>query len=270
MVDTTTAAAVWTPGTVAAGGERRLRYWEAGRGTPLVILHGGGGVDLAPAYERLALQARVICLELPGFGEPTLQEPAPPTTFPEVASTVIEATAELGMDRFSLLGVSFGGATAAWLATRRPELLKRLILVAPAALRAGGALPRLGPDEIARALRAHPERGGSEAPAPEVAERRLAYVDSVLSTADKDGLRAALDGLDIPSMIVFGTRDGLIPPETGREYRRLIPRSDLVYVYDAAHEVARDRPEAFAELVGDFLERGEAHVVDRRDRLINP
>jgi predicted nucleotidyltransferase len=43
-----------------------------------------------------------------------------------------------------------------------------------------------------------------------------------------------------------------------------------VYVYDAAHEVARDRPEAFAELVGDFLERGEAHVVDRRDRLINP
>lgn len=271
-MDTRTAPEVWTPGTVNAGGERRLRYWEAGDGTPLVILHGGGGIDLAPAYERLAQQARVICLELPGFGEgeATRPEPAPPTTFPAVAAAVVEATAELGMDRFSLLGVSFGGATAAWLAARRPELLKRLILVAPAALRAGGSRPRLGPEEIGRALRAHPERGGPAAPAPDVAARRFAYVDSVLGVADDDALREALHGLDVPTMVVFGTRDGLVPPETGREYKRLIPRSDLVYVYDAAHEVARDRPEAFAELVGDFLERGEAHVVDRRDRLINP
>ncbi|HEX3688315.1 MAG TPA: alpha/beta fold hydrolase, partial [Solirubrobacteraceae bacterium] len=110
MVDTTTAAQVWTSGAVAVG-ERRLRFWETGNGTPLVILHGGGGVDLAPAYERLALQARVICLELPGFGDDP-SGPAAPDTFPAVASTVIEATAELGMDRFALLGVSFGGATA--------------------------------------------------------------------------------------------------------------------------------------------------------------
>jgi pimeloyl-ACP methyl ester carboxylesterase len=269
MVEATTAPAVWKPGTVAAGPDRRLRYWEAGHGTPLVILHGGGGVDLAPAYERLALQARVTCLELPGFGEAT-PEAVPPETFPEVADTIIEATAELGMDRFSLLGVSFGGATAAWLAARRPELLKRLILVAPAALRAGGPLPALAPDEIGPALRAHPERGGPDPATPEVAARRLNYLDTVLRSADDDALRRALDGLDVPTMIVFGTRDGLIPPETGREYKRLIPRSDLVYVYDAAHEVARDRPEAFSALVGDFLERGEAHVVDRRDRLINP
>jgi pimeloyl-ACP methyl ester carboxylesterase len=283
MVETAAAASAWTPGTVAAGGDLRLRYWEAGQGTPLLVLHGGGGIDLAPAYERLALQARVICLELPGFADADATPPelrgfgdaaaAPaelPATFREVAATVVEATAELGMDRFALLGVSFGGATAAWLAALRPELIRRLILVAPAALRAGGRLPRLGSDEIGPALRAHPERGGPEPPAPEVAARRVSYIEAVLSASDDDGLRHALDGLDVATIIVFGTRDGLIPPETGRAYKRLIPRSDLVYVYDAAHEVARDRPDAFAALVGDFLERGEAHVVDRRDRLINP
>jgi 4,5:9,10-diseco-3-hydroxy-5,9,17-trioxoandrosta-1(10),2-diene-4-oate hydrolase len=268
MVDTTTTAEVWRAGMVTAG-EHPVRYWEAGDGSPLVILHGGGGVDLAPAYKRLALQGRVIFLELPGFGD-AAPGPSPPTTFPDVARTVMQATAELGMDHFSLLGVSFGGATAAWLAALWPELLQRLILVAPAALRAGGPLPRLGPDQIGAALRAHPERGGPGAPPPEVAERRFAYVDSVLRRADDDALRVALKRLDVPTMIVFGTRDGLIAPETGRAYKRLIARSDLVYVYDAAHEVARDRPEAFTALVADFLERGEAHVVDRRDRLINP
>lgn len=41
MVDTATAAPPWTPGTVAAAGERRLRSWKAGHGTPLVVLHDG-------------------------------------------------------------------------------------------------------------------------------------------------------------------------------------------------------------------------------------
>jgi pimeloyl-ACP methyl ester carboxylesterase len=67
-------------------------------------------------------------------------------------------------------------------------------------------------------------------------------------------------------MVIFGTRDGLVPPETGREYKRLIARCDLVYVHDAAHEVPADRPQAFAGLVSDFVNRREGHVVRLESR----
>jgi pimeloyl-ACP methyl ester carboxylesterase len=265
-VEITLTQTGWRAATVVAG-DHELRYWETGDGPPLIVLHGGGGPDLAPAYAALGAQARVICIQLPGFAA---DGDAAPATFALVADVVARAVAGLGVSSFSLLGVSFGGATAAWLATQRRELIERLILVAPAALRAGGAPAPLAPGELATALRLHPERGLPDPVSPEIAERRFAYVQSVFQRSDDADLRAALAGLDVPTMIVFGTRDGLIAPETGREYKRLIPRSDLVFVYDAAHEVARDRPEAFAGLVGDFLRRGEAHVVSRTSRLINP
>ena len=56
----------------------------------------------------------------------------------------------------------------------------------------------------------------------------------------------------------------------GRRYKELLPNSHLVLVYDAAHAIAADRPEAFAEVVEDFLERHEAFVISRADTVIYP
>ena len=266
-------ADVWQRATVAVNGAVR-RYWRTGEGEPLVVLHGGGGVDLAPAYAGLAdVQGAaggrsVVCLELPGFGE-TVADPSL-RTYRQIALDVLATLDALGFERFSLLGISFGGAVAAWLAAQVPARVWRLVLVAPAALRHGEKLPQLAAEAIPGALRAHPERGGPEPVEPERAVRQTALVGSVWSASDDLELRAALDGLDVVTLIVFGLLDGLIPAQTGRAYRRLLPRSTYALVYDAAHEVARDRPEAFVDLVGDFLERGDAHVVSRTSREINP
>ena len=46
----------------------RIRYLEAGQGTPLVHLHGAGGLRLTPAHDLLRQQHRVIAFEMPGFG----------------------------------------------------------------------------------------------------------------------------------------------------------------------------------------------------------
>ena len=46
--------------------------------------------------------------------------------------------------------------------------------------------------------------------------------------------------------------------------------SSLQYVYDAAHDIQCDRPEAFADVVGDFLERGMKFLINDQDGLINP
>jgi pimeloyl-ACP methyl ester carboxylesterase len=267
MATATHDAVGWTAGELTVG-EFSYRFWEAGGGPPLVVFHGGGGVDLAPAFLTLSRANRVICFELPGFGE---SPPNPSAgTYAELAAVMAEAIEQLRLASFSLLGVSFGGAVAAWLAAQRPDLIDRLVLVAPASLRVGTRLPQLEQAELRAALRAHPDDDGRPALAPEVADRQRRVVERIWGLSSDDDLRRALDGLDLPTLVVFGTRDRLIPPESGREYKRLIPRSTLALVYDAAHEVSRDRPEAFAALVGDFLERADAHVVARASRLINP
>jgi pimeloyl-ACP methyl ester carboxylesterase len=260
------AAAEWTARSVAFDGTS-YSYWELGEGEPLVIFHGGGGLELAPAYAALGRGARVLCFELPGFG---VDSPDPGlATYRETADLMFSVVSSVVGERFSLLGVSFGGAIAAWLAAQAPTAVDRLVLVAPAALRHGDKLPRLAPEAVAAALRAHPERGGPEPVAEDLSKRHLALVQRVWSASDDDELRAMLDGLEVPTLIVFGTRDGLIPPDAGNEYKRLLPRSTFTLVYDAAHEVAWDRPEAFVALVADFLKRGDAHVVSTASRLIN-
>ena len=82
--------------------------------------------------------------------------------------------------------------------------------------------------------------------------------------------KAALTGLTVPTLVVFGTQDALVPPAMGRVYREKMPNCNYVLVYDAGHEVGADRPEAFSSLVGDFLERREAFIVNARSSLLNP
>ena len=70
--------------------------------------------------------------------------------------------------------------------------------------------------------------------------------------------------------MLFGTLDGVIPPEMGRLYKTLLPNCHLVFVYDAGHAIGTERPEAFADVVDDFLERHEAFVISRAETVIHP
>jgi pimeloyl-ACP methyl ester carboxylesterase len=75
---------------------------------------------------------------------------------------------------------------------------------------------------------------------------------------------------DLPTLIVFGTADTVVAPETGRALKEALPNAHLVFVYAAGHAIADDRPEALADVVGDFLERHEAFVVSRATTVIHP
>ncbi|HEY7709445.1 MAG TPA: alpha/beta fold hydrolase, partial [Candidatus Entotheonella sp.] len=109
----------------------RIRYREAGQGEPLVCLHGAGGLRLSPAHVLLAQQYRVIAFEVPGFGQSPANERS--QSMAELAQTLAQAIANLGLERFNLMGNSFGGALALWLAIQYPEHVQALVLVAPAA-----------------------------------------------------------------------------------------------------------------------------------------
>lgn len=76
--------------------------------------------------------------------------------------------------------------------------------------------------------------------------------------------------LKIPTLALFGTSDERVPPETGRRWRALLPGCHLIFVYDAGHDLAVERPEAFLDVVLDFLSDPTAFLVNRRSGALQP
>ncbi len=247
----------------------RIRYMEAGDGPPLVHLHGAGGLNLNRAHDLLAQRFRVIAFEMPGFGA---EENTRTGDIPALADTMAAAAQGIGLQQFALMGTSFGAKVALWLAIRFHYRVSALVLEAPAAIRPAGMQPASGsPEEVARRLYAHPERMPPRpAVDPAHTARMLAFTRRLRGPDRDTGLEARLHELTIPVLAVFGTRDTMIPPEMGRIYKDLISDSHLVFVYDAGHAIAAERPDAFVEVVGDFLERQDAFVISRTKTVLLP
>jgi pimeloyl-ACP methyl ester carboxylesterase len=248
----------------------RIRYLEAGTGEPLVYFHGAGGLRVSPGLERLSQRFHLYAFEQPGFG--TSPENTRSASIQDLAATMGRAVAALGLERLNLMGTSFGGRTALWLALQTPEAVSALVLESPAAVRpAGYVRPQSSPEQRAQLLYAHPERVPPQPPLPSAVVEQQERLVRRLAGANRDPeLEEQLRALEVPTLVLFGTRDAIIPPSMGRVYRELIPNCHFILVYDAGHAIGFDRPEAFAEVVTDFLERHEAFIVQQASALINP
>ncbi len=248
-----------------------VRYWEAGpaHADVLVYLHPAGGPWWRPALDALAATYRVVQYCQPGFDTApndsvtTLAEQA------ELMAAVIEAT---GIERYHLMGTSFGGAVAVHLAVQFPDRLISLVLDAPAAFRDGARPPsQMTPAALLAAFRTHPEREPFlDLPPPQELARVGPFVARLIGQADEAALREAMASCPVRTLVLFGTDDGVIPAHNGPTYRRHLPNSVLLYVHDAGHDIMGDRPEAFLDAVGDFLRRGMGFLVPDQDTLINP
>jgi pimeloyl-ACP methyl ester carboxylesterase len=78
-------------------------------------------------------------------------------------------------------------------------------------------------------------------------------------------LERDLAKVEAATLVLFGTHDGLVPPEMGRVYKERISEAYLIYVYGAAHAIQWDCPERYVAVVADFLTRGEAFLVRRAE-----
>jgi pimeloyl-ACP methyl ester carboxylesterase len=248
----------------------RIRYMEAGQGTPLIHLHGAGGLRMTRAHDLLSQRYRVIVFEMPGFGRSA--ENTRSATMAELAATMAAALTALEIDRFNLLGTSFGGRVALWLAAQYPERVIGLVLEAPAAIRPTGQAPPSGsPEEMARLLFAHPEKlPPLTAPDPAIQAKTRALTARLRGPNRDAVLEARMRDIATPTLVLFGTLDRMMPPEMGRHYKELMPNCHLVFLYDAGHEMSTERPEAFAEVTADFLDRHEAFVINRTATVIHP
>ena len=223
----------------------RIRVLEKGEGEPLVFFHTARGVRLTPAHARLAETRRVIALEAPGFGRsPVNQRTA---DLPALARTMLAGAEALGLQTFDLMGHSFGGKLALWAAILGPETVRALVLVAPSAIRAESWSPPTVQEGVD----------------PEVGRQQAALVARLFGPAVDEALESRMGEIACPVLALFGTRDALIPTHFARRYKQLLPKANVMFVYDAGHSITEDRPDATASLIEDFLQEPGGFLVNR-------
>jgi len=238
----------------------RIRYLEAGQGEPLIWFHGGGGLQLNRLHALLAEKRRVIAFEAPGFGVSPVNERT--RSMEELAGTMGAAIAALGIERYAVMGISFGGKLALWTAILNPERVAAAVLLAPAAIRPQNTRPPMDPAQLRAMLYAHPERvPPMPAPDPEQMKKSMGFAMRVIGPDRDTAFEARFGTAKMPILVVLGTADRLIPPEMGRFYRQLLPNCHVLMVYDAAHAVDVERPEAVFAAVDDFLKRQDKFIV---------
>ena len=254
---------------------------ETGQGQPLVLLHGVGANRsvwrrVTPA---LAEDRHVIAPDLPAFGESA--PAASGFDLDTAAAALAGPLAQRAGGPFDLLGNSLGGAVAVRLAVARPDLVRRLVLSAPAgfapsprALRSvAGALgdravairrvvgtPVVRVPAVRRALLwgavAEPQRlAADDARMMLEASRGSTRIGAAVSAVLGADLRADLDRLQAPLGVIWGWRDRIIPISTLRQIRATRPDVLVVTIPRAAHVPQVERPEEFVAAVRRLLDR---------------
>ena len=243
-----------------------LEVLEAGAGPPLVLLHGfvPVGPD-APFVERLGRHAEIIAPTHPGFGHST--RPPDFDTVYDLVHLYGALLEQLPHERVTLLGLSFGGWLAAEIAVACRHRIGKLILVDAVGIKVSGpATPDIldvfntSPAEVRRRAWHDPARSAPDF--DEMADDAL-----VAHARSRDALclyawhpymytpqlRRWLGTIRVPTLVLWGASDGIVTPDYGRAYARLIPGARFELIADAGHHPEIERPEAFVARVVAFL-----------------
>jgi len=247
-----------------------------GSGDPLVLIHGLAATRQVWRHAIPLLPGEVHALDVPGFGG------SPPAGPGFDLAQVADAIADALPESFDLVGHSMGGAVALTLASRHARRVRRLILAAPAGLRAFppfvgaiagalseplNALRRAGAPLADLAwgrrmlLGAGTRDAGALAPS-EVrmlvgASREATRVREALAAVATTDLRPLLRALPVPVGAVWGDHDHVVPSAGIGTFRECRPDAPVEVVADAGHIPMIERPAAFA----GALERALLHAI---------
>jgi pimeloyl-ACP methyl ester carboxylesterase len=241
---------------------------RGGSGAPLVYLHGAGGQsDWEPFLEMLSQDFEVIVPAHPGWpGSDGLEHL---DDVVDMALYYLDLLDALGLSSVNLVGASLGGMFAAEIAAVGGSYVSKLVLSEPAGLWLDDHQPLdffvAPPDELMRAMFVDVEAAMARRPAPNSEDKEAvarANIERQMGLAatskfvwpiwDK-GLKRRIHRIKAPTLIVWGEKDGLIPPIYGKEFQRLLPGSRLEVIPETAHVPMSERPEEFVRVVSEFL-----------------
>ena len=276
----------------------RVRFHRSGDGPLLVLLHGIASTadTWAPVATGLAANHTVLAPDLLGHGASA--KPRGDYSLGAYASGVRDLITALGHERATVVGHSLGGGIAMQFAYQFPERVERLVLISSGGLgrevhpilrastlpgseivlallgrrwlrttggAVGATLGRLG-------LRAGEDLAGVAAGIASLgdADARGAFVHTARAAIDPGGQRvSATDRLylaaHLPTLIVWGERDPIIPAAHGEAAHAAIPGSRLEIFAGAGHFPHREQPVRFVSLVEDFMRSTEPAAMAESD-----
>ena len=276
----------------------RVRFHSSGDGPLLVLLHGIASTadTWAPVATGLAASHTVLAPDLLGHGASA--KPRGDYSLGAYASGVRDLITALGYERATVVGHSLGGGIAMQFAYQFPERVERLVLISSGGLgrevhpilrastlpgseivlallgrrwlrttggAVGATLGRLG-------LRAGEDLAGVAAGIASLgdADARGAFVHTARAAIDPGGQRvSATDRLylaaHLPTLIVWGERDPIIPAAHGEAAHAAIPGSRLEIFAGAGHFPHREQPVRFVSLVEDFMRSTEPAAMAESD-----
>jgi pimeloyl-ACP methyl ester carboxylesterase len=227
-------------------GEVPLHVTEGGEGAPLLVLHPAGGAGRwFPYHAQLARRHRVIAPDHPGFA----RSPTSPQidSVADIAFLYARLLDQLGIERVSVLGLSFGGWIAAELAVLDPRRIERLVLVNAIGLRIPDHpvtdLFAMGPPEKIGAVFADPQAAAALFPGEPDLEAIMAFIRDDTAFARyawqpfccNPKLASRLWRITSPTLVLLGARDRVVPRAHGELYSRSIANSRLQEIPSAGH-----------------------------------
>jgi pimeloyl-ACP methyl ester carboxylesterase len=266
----------------------KLHYEMAGRGKPLLLLHGLGANTHSWRYivGALAASYQVICLDLKGFGA----SPKPLDTAYSVydqAALVRKFILEQDLRNLTLIGHSFGGlvalvTTLSFEPSQRSRL-SHLVLISTVASEQrkppffrilvtpvlGPLVLKLVPTEwIVKYILKRAYHDDAKI-ADDTVARYAAPLDSpgahhaLLQTArqlrrlDADELASHYSHVELPALIIWGQQDEIVPLEVGYGLHSAIPHSELAIIPHSGHIPIEEHPRETVAAILNFLNKGE-------------
>lgn len=242
-----------------------VRYYEGGKGEPLVFLHGAGGLNLDMVFlDALAGHYHVYAPLVPGYGDS--EECSELRDMIDFTLHSWDVVAALGLKDPILVGFSMGGMIAGEMAAIAPNDISRLALIAPAGLWLDQhPMPdffAMLPYELPPVLFYDPEAGaramtaGTNPEDPEFLQaflvqnaRQLGTASKILFPIPERGLSTRLYRIKAKTQLIWGDSDKLIAPAYAHEFQRLIPGAQLTLIPQAAHLVPFEKPDEVVQAI---------------------
>lgn len=245
--------------------DTHINLRKSGKGNPILFLHGGGGVlEWLPFFDRLAAVGELWVPDHPGFG--TSDNPKWIRNIPDLAMYYLDffdTVAPAG--GFDIVGHSLGGWIAAEIAIRNASKIRSLTLISPAGIRVKGV--PMGDnfiwtnEEIAKNYyfdqglqerRLAAER--TEEQVEQMVKNKYAFAKHAwhprLFNPD---LEKWLHRIKVPTQIIWGREDRLIPAAYAEAWRTSIPGSQVTVIPECGHLPTVEKADEVASQIAKFI-----------------
>lgn len=246
--------------------EKQANYKIAGTGEPVLILHGWGGSSdsWVRTQEFLARKDyKVIIPDFPGFGKS--RTPLRPWSVDDYVNWLNDFISGLGLEKFFLVGHSFGGRVAVKFAIKYPEKIKKLILCGSAGIKPKPGLKtriiflfsRIGnatftPKHFVRFKDGARNIFYSFLRNKDYVKANGTMKETIKKILEED-LLPNLSEIKTKTLIIWGNLDRMVPVKYAYIFKQKIQNSELQILPKSGHSPHLEEPEKLAEIIIQFI-----------------